>query len=259
MSNVIYVVEHVESGKRYVGKTIDPDRRWREHRNNSEHDENSTYLYNAIRKHGKEAFIFKIVETVECESELSDAEKRWIALYRLDGIELYNMTDGGDGQRRGWSPSDETRQKMSESHVGEKNSFYGKTHSNETRQKISQANKGRTSARLGMSCSNETKEKMRAAKLGKQSPLKGRKGTPNSQDRRTKISNSLKGRSKTDEHRRKIGLGNTGKVGSNKLTWEQVDKIRAMADYVSQKELALLFSVSPSAIMNIVNNKSWKK
>jgi hypothetical protein len=42
----------------------------------------------------------------------------------------------------GKHPSEETRNKMRESHLGEKNSMFGKSRSEDTRQKISETNKG---------------------------------------------------------------------------------------------------------------------
>ena len=45
--------------------------------------------------------------------------------------------------------SEETRKKLSEAQLGEKNHFFGKIHSETTRQKISEAMKGKNSHLLG--------------------------------------------------------------------------------------------------------------
>ena len=65
---------------------------------------------------------------------------------------LRNKTNGGDGMG-GLVHTDETRKKMSESHKGENNYFYGKRHSQETIDKIIQANTGKT-------CPEEIKQKI---------------------------------------------------------------------------------------------------
>lgn len=52
--------------------------------------------------------------------------------------------------------TEETKKKISESHKGEKNHFFGKTHSKETKEKMSAAKKGK----IGRKHSDETKQRM---------------------------------------------------------------------------------------------------
>lgn len=93
-------------------------------------------------------------------------ENYWIAHYRAAGLDLTNLTDGGDGVL-GLIPTPASRQKMSLAQTG-------RTASNETREKRRQALLGRvfsseTLERMRASAQNrgpETLEKMRQAKLG---------------------------------------------------------------------------------------------
>lgn len=63
--------------------------------------------------------------------------------------------------------SEETKQRISDSHKGELNPFFGRTHSKETRSKMSLS-------RTGKCRKAETKEKIRQSLLGKNDWVKGR-------------------------------------------------------------------------------------
>ena len=54
---------------------------------------------------------------------------------------ISNSMKGRPSSQKGRTASIETRAKMSASHLGEKNGFYGKKHTEETRKKISEARK----------------------------------------------------------------------------------------------------------------------
>lgn len=80
-----------------------------------------------------------------------------------------------DGQKRalhiahkGKKLSDETKQKMSEARIGEKNHMFGKQHSEETKRKISKARKGKAPWNKGGHLSEEQKHKLSEAHRGKQ-------------------------------------------------------------------------------------------
>lgn len=75
------------------------------------------------------------------------------------------------GATKGYKTSDETKKKISEAQTGENNGFYGKTHSDEVKLRIGDMNRGRIK-------SEETIKK---------------------------LSDALKGRKFTEEHKQKIG------------------------------------------------------
>jgi hypothetical protein len=102
--------------------------------------------------------------------EACEKEKEFIKLYGRKDLglgSLVNMTDGGEGANNvsqesiertrlfnlGRKMTDETKLKMSLSHTGKKNGFYGKTHNEDTINKIK-------NKKTGQKASKETKKKM---------------------------------------------------------------------------------------------------
>lgn len=107
----------------------------------------------------------------------------------------------GSGRKKGSIPwnkgkqfSDESRQKMSESHLGQVAWNKGKPMSEETKKKLSEAKKGKKLWPNGRVFSEETKEKIRQAKLGKPT---GRKGISIPLEVKQKISTSIQAYYKT--------------------------------------------------------------
>ena len=175
----IYQITNTVNGKIYIGKTVQTiERRFKEHIWVSHREtatQSNTYLHNAIRKYGKEAFIVTELESgFGSEEALNEAEIRYIS----DLSPQYNMTKGGDG---GPSPtSEEHKKRISDS-------LKGRKRSEETKRKISDAHKGKK-------LSEEHKRKM----------SESMKGKPKSEDHIRKMSESRKGRKLSEETKRKI-------------------------------------------------------
>jgi group I intron endonuclease len=63
-TNYIYKITNKVNGKVYIGKTKDPERRWREHKNESLKAEKKYVIYLALNKYGINNFDFEVIE--EC-------------------------------------------------------------------------------------------------------------------------------------------------------------------------------------------------
>ena len=187
----IYLVTNSLNGKQYVGQsTVD--------RNKIGHGKAITEAYD---KYGKNSFIYeKICTNIGNRNALNYVEKFWIKTINTLSPNGYNIEEGGSDKgivaestkqklrkiNIGKKVSIETRNKISESLMGEKNPFYGKTHSIESKLKISKASSERKGTYItlektkkilselhsgtknpfyGKKHSEEAKEKMRLAKL----------------------------------------------------------------------------------------------
>ena len=111
----IYQIQNNVNNKKYIGKAIDSQRRWKEHCLNSKTKKSP--LYNAIRKYGIENFSFTILfQCKPTEESLCFHETRLIQEHNTMTPGGYNLTTGGDG--------------------GDTFSFLSESRKNEKRQKL---------------------------------------------------------------------------------------------------------------------------
>ena len=146
------------SGKKYIGITsTEPNKRWR----NGYGYKNNQYFYRAIEKYGWDNFQHIIIAR-----GLTKDEAEWleVELIRVNDSANhsygYNIDLGGNSIGK---LSEEHKQKISESKIGEKNPNYGKCFSEETRQRMS-------AARKGVNLTEEHKQKLSESKVGKNNP-----------------------------------------------------------------------------------------
>ena len=189
----------------------------------------SKFWHSIIEKTDYEVVLIK--ENVSVE-EAYQIEKDLIKFHgRRDlGLgTLVNMTDGGDG-RFGSIASEETKRKMSESHIGINDWSKGKEVTNETREKISNVLKEYWKHNTKAPLTEEAKEKIRQSLTGRPGTWIGKKhseeslqkmrdshgkgknnkryGQKNSADTIKKMSESAKNRTKI-----KAECPHCGKVG----------------------------------------------
>lgn len=158
MENCLYV-KIFENGKMYVGITNNFEKRMYQHNKRCYSEKSTLPLYNAMRKYSHRTEIW--AEGIDDRELLNQLEIQTIAQLKEGGIELYNLSKGGEGV-------------VGLDRSGSKNSMYGKHHSKETKLKISNAlsnpseitrNKIRI-ARLGTHHSEESKSKMSEQRKG---------------------------------------------------------------------------------------------
>ena len=93
----IYKVTNLDNGKIYIGKTCRPlNVRKSQHLRDSR--KSMAYFHRAIRKYGKDSFIWEEIYKSDNEKELFKKEKEYIALYESNKHGVgYNLTIGGEG------------------------------------------------------------------------------------------------------------------------------------------------------------------
>lgn len=162
----IYVLfdERCPDNIRYVGKTVDINKRISSHKHAAFVKNNSSYLYRWIRKvHSSgSTFGFYILETVFDQSMWALVERFWIKYYRDHGHRLTNLTDGGEGML-GHKATKETLNKMREVRLGKK------IHTEESKKRIKEGNTNKKvsdETKLKISASNLRKEKLGRNNLG---------------------------------------------------------------------------------------------
>lgn len=204
----LYIKKHNKTGLLYFGRTMEPDP--------VKYKGSGTYWRRHIKIHGNDVSTIWSHLYTNRDDIMEDAIAFSISHDIVNSRKWANLTleDGINGSVKGRKTkpcSDETKNKIS---IALKNSvlprgMHGKAHSGETKKRIREAIVAKGSRSL------ETKEKIRLANKGKTL----------SEETRTKISNSNKGRKcpKTVEHRQKLSDANKGKL----LTNETKNKISA--------------------------------
>lgn len=140
----VYLHINKVNGKIYVGQTRKtPKARWQ----NGTGYRTQTHFWASICKYGWDNFEHRIVASDLTQREANLIEKMLIE--RLDAMNPekgYNKDSGGNGRR---FVSEETRRKISLSHIGEKNPMYGKQMSEENKKIRSERWKGSKNPIIG--------------------------------------------------------------------------------------------------------------
>lgn len=151
----IYIITNLITGKRYIGQSIDIQRRFHDHRCISH--ESNRHLKYALAKYGKENFKYEVLE--ECdESELNEKERYYIEKLKPE----YNVANGGQDSLRRYP--DEIKKKISEKSKEQ----WANMSDEEKKARIKNNLKG---PRKGHAVSEKTKQKLRDKNLGKKQSL----------------------------------------------------------------------------------------
>lgn len=168
----IYIVTNTVNGKQYVGITNSLAKRWNRHKNAKG---SAPALHAAIKKYGLDAFVFSHIADAFDSEAAKNIEIMLIAEHNTIAPHGYNLTSGGDGTL---NPSDEVRQKLSDSHKGKVQSEATKAKRSESLKKAYAEGRRSSNAGIKWSMSEAGKEKIRAAKTGEKNPMYGKKQSP---------------------------------------------------------------------------------
>lgn len=119
-TGVVYQIRNISSGTAYIGSSIEHIRRWSVHRRELRDGlHHCAYLQRAWLKYGEHEFEFCVIEDGILESNLIVREQFWIddRISKLPRSSTYNTCLHADGCR-GRAATDETRKRLSDSHIG---------------------------------------------------------------------------------------------------------------------------------------------
>lgn len=173
MNNFTVYRHTAPNGKMYIGITCQPiEKRWA----NGAGYSKQPLFFNAIKKYGWANFKHEVLLEGLDAQNASLAEQLFIAYWKSNERAYgYNCREGGIENS---GHSEETRRKIGDAQRGEKNHMYGKTyrHSEETKMKISSSHMGykhteeakrkMSESRMGMTISKETRQKMSESHKG---------------------------------------------------------------------------------------------
>lgn len=167
------------SGKVYIGQSANVLKRLSYYKNHG--CSRQPKLYASLSKYGFSNHTFQIIHEFPFDVDISIVhvyEILYIEQYRSCGVQLLNLTDGGEGS---FNPSESSREKMRKAQIG---------------RVISPLCRERSAAALrGKEVSKETREKRSKSLKGRPSPFRGRKHTAES---RSKMGTTL-GKKKSAE------------------------------------------------------------
>jgi group I intron endonuclease len=95
----------------YIGQTIqkNPKMRWYDHCARTRNGQNN-HLYNSMRLHGVENFVWEVIDSANNLDELNLKEQHWLDEYRKI-TEVYNIREAGNNKTH----SQKSKEKMKES------------------------------------------------------------------------------------------------------------------------------------------------
>ena len=116
----VYKIRNVISGRAYVGRAVDIQKRWNQHRHHLRAgNHHSRPLQHSWKKHGEAAFEFQILEITSLDEEVLMAREEYYMALHSSSVSLggYNLAPSGRSNR-GVKYSDESRARMSKAQVG---------------------------------------------------------------------------------------------------------------------------------------------
>ena len=138
---IVYCYTNKKNGKKYIGQTINEKRRKNDHL--KQNQKYKTLFDKILQKEGKENFTYEILyNVVEMRSKifniLNEKEKYFIQLYNTQLPNGYNISEGGKSVKwmSGYKPTEETIQKLRDSHKGQIPFMKGKHYSEDQKQEI---------------------------------------------------------------------------------------------------------------------------
>ncbi len=108
----LYKITNQDSGKIYIGQTVNTNKRWQAHLSYAKNPEKTgQYIHRAMAKYGIENFIYEVIATCKTQEDTDETESILIVQYNSRNSKYgYNLMVGGSYGGH----SEETKRKQSE-------------------------------------------------------------------------------------------------------------------------------------------------
>ena len=116
----IYKFTHIETGRYYIGQTIQkPNQRRLEHIADSRHTPRTYHFHNAIKKYGIESFTFEVIDEAKSLDELNLLEEFYVK--KFNSIENgFNIREPGSNKKHNPESIERMRKVRLEAHTKKK-------------------------------------------------------------------------------------------------------------------------------------------
>ena len=115
---IIYCYTNLINGKKYVGQTINPEKRYNQHKSSAFNEKDKDYntpLHRAFRKYGYDNFNYEIILSTSSLDILNELEIYFIDKYKTQVPNGYNILEGGNNSSRIFN--EETKINMMKAHA----------------------------------------------------------------------------------------------------------------------------------------------
>ncbi len=237
------LVDPFTKAPRYVGKTINPRERYKEHLKENYNTRKCNWVQSLLRKDAEPEFV--VLDVVKTE-EWEFWECHYISLYKSWGFNLTNHTEGGKdplivpkyGSENSFNipwVREKIAQRSRDIKGKSIEEIYGEKKALEIKEKIKLSQKeareqgrvrknykkGKDNPLYGIERTQEAKDKISKANKGEKN---GQYGVKKTEEQKEYLSNLFKGREKSQETKDKISKANKGK----KHSLEHKERIRSM-------------------------------
>lgn len=226
---IIYCYTNQINGKQYVGQTVNPEQRKKQHKSsafNPQDKDYETLLHRAFRKYGYDNFTYEILVEIKDDDFdlLNELECYYIQKLNSKTPNGYNVLDGGENCAR--SHSEETREKMMWSHAA---------------------------------LTEEEVVELRKAYQAKQSPTQIFKEKYENKMHWQSFLNIWTGK-RYASVMPEVFEGEQGTGRKTKLTVEIVKEIRKIREEtgMSYDKLAQQFNISKATVADLIKKRTWK-
>jgi group I intron endonuclease len=115
---IIYSYKNLINGKQYIGQTINPEQRFKQHKSSAFNEKDKDYnslLHRAFRKYGYDNFEYTVLAETDDIDILNELEIAFIKKYNTKVPYGYNIEDGGRNCKK--PQTEEQKRKLMEAHA----------------------------------------------------------------------------------------------------------------------------------------------